>query len=466
MGKSNIKEIHIEKGDDYSLEEVPDQARRGWFSLANVTLGVATAMFFMQVTAQLSLSYGSINAILTSVYATLITGILAMGIAFFSAKTGLNANLMTRGAGYGVTGAAFTSIILAVNFIIYLSIEGSIMAHAIHSYIPSVPVWVFMIVVTIGIIPLNWYGISQLEKLQKYSLPIYVVLLGIGIVIAANMDIPYTENWLTFSPEGSAVGGVALLICIGTINGVVGSQTLLTSDYARFIKKDELKLGSFAVGFLPQLFAFFIMGLIGTWFGVRFAESNPGVYMVTVMGVWGALFTILTQIRINIVNLSSSSLALTNFFARLFNFRPGRIFWVVMTALIALTAMLLGIIENLEIILTFMGVFLFSWVASLYADLLVVKKALKLGPTEIEYRESHLPPWNPVGPISLIVASTVGALLAYGFAGPIFSAISAFIAGIISFSLHVMLAIFTKGKFYTLYAEKNVSIKSKSSKAQ
>src|SRR5699024_1749154 len=170
-------------------------------------------------------------------------GVLAMGIAFFSAKTGLNANLMTRGSGYGVTGAAFTSIILAVNFIIYLSVEGSIMAHAIHSYIPSVPIWVFMIVVSLGIIPLNWYGISQLEKLQKYSLPIYLVLLVIGISIAATMEVPYTDSWLAFSPVDTQVGGLALLACIGTINGVVGSQTLLTSDYARFVKKDQLKLG-------------------------------------------------------------------------------------------------------------------------------------------------------------------------------------------------------------------------------
>lgn len=446
--KKNLKDMHIDQGDDYSLEEVPAHARRSWFSLANVTLGVATAMFFMQVSGQLAAEYGSVNAIITGVYAAIATGLLSMGISFISAKTGLNANLMTRGAGYGITGAAFTSIILAVNFIIYLSVEGSIMAHSIHAYIPSVPVWVFMILVVIVLIPLNWYGISQLEKLQKYSLPVYLILLIIGFVIALNMDVPYTDNWMTFIPEGSAVGGIALLTCIGTINGVVGSQTLVTSDYARFVKKDELKLGAFAVGFLPQFFAFFIMGLLGTWFGVRFGESNPGVYMVTVMGVWGALFTILTQIRINIVNLSSSSLALTSFFARIFKFAPGRVFWVLVTAVIGLVSMIMGITDDLSAVLTPMGVFLFSWVASLYADIFVVKKLLKLGPSKIEYKEDRLPAWNPVGPIALVTASIIGSISVYGFFGPVLASISAYIAGVISFILHIILAIVTKGKFY------------------
>jgi len=108
--------------------------------------------------------------------------------------------------------------------------------------------------------------------------------------------------------------------------------------------------------------------------------------------------------------------------------------------------------------LTFMGVFLFSWVASLYADFLIVRKVLKLGTEKIEYRESHLPAWNPVGPIALVVASVIGSILAYGLAGPILAAVSAFVAGFISFVLHVILAVATKGKYYTKSEETSETI--------
>jgi purine-cytosine permease-like protein len=110
------------------------------------------------------------------------------------------------------------------------------------------------------------------------------------------------ENIWSFLPKGAQVGGTSLLTCMGIMNGLIGIMALLVSDYARFIKKEEFKLGVFMVGFIPQLVCFFIMGLIGIWFGVRLGEANPGIYFVQVIGVGGALFTILTQFRINICN--------------------------------------------------------------------------------------------------------------------------------------------------------------------
>src|SRR5699024_9224495 len=98
--------------------------------------------------------------------------------------------------------------------------------------------------------------------------------------------------------------------------------------------------------------------------------------------------------------------------------------------------------------LTPMGVFLFAWVGSLYADIYIVKKLLKIGPEKIEFREELLPAWNPVGPIALIVASVIGSALAYGVLGPVLQVTSAFSAGIISFVLHIILAIIKKVKYY------------------
>ncbi|MFK2826432.1 permease [Bacillus sp. B190/17] len=443
-----VKNKKDEQKEDYALSKVPFHWRMSWPSISNVTMGVVTAMFFMQVSGQMALAYGSINALLAGIYATVITGVLATIIAYFSAKSGLNANLMARGAGYGFVGSALTSVIYAANFIMFCGIEGAIMANAIHAYIPAIPVWVYMILVGVGVIPLNWYGMKQLDKFQKYSLPVYLILLITGIILALNLDLPYSSNWLAFMPVGGEVGGVALLTCVGMMNAVVGSQTLLTSDYARFIKHDQIKIGAFAVGFLPQLVAFFVMGLIGIWFGVRFGESNPGVYMVTVMGVLGAAYTILTQLRINVTNLYSGSLALSNFFARVFHFAPGRVFWVIITSIAAVLTMIFGIVDHLGAALTFQGVFNISWVASLLADLLIVKKVLKLGPAHIEHRRGFLRDWNPVGPIALVVAAIVGTCFAFGLAGPSLVGASAFVAGAIAFTLHILLAVLTKGKYY------------------
>ncbi|MHB1683554.1 MAG: purine-cytosine permease family protein [Bacilli bacterium] len=438
-----------ERKEDHALEPVPMEFRRRWPGIMNVALGVATAMVFMQMGSLMALTYGSMNAFLAEVYATIIAGVFGVAIAYGAARTGLNANLMARGAGYGSVGASLTSLIYALNFVMYFAIEGSIMAAAIHAYIPAIPSWFLMIVVGIGVIPLNWYGIRQLDRFQKWSIPVYVVLLVAGIVVSAMAVLPHSGDWLSFLPKGQHVGGVALLYSIGIINGLVGIMALLVSDYARFVKPNELKVGSFFVGFGPQLVAFFISGLIGIWFGVRYNEVNPGIYFVSSLGVWGALFAILTQLRINVTNLYSGSLSLSNFFEHVFHFTPGRVFWVVITAVAATTGMLLGALNYIGPLLTFQGVFLLVWVSSLVADVLVVKRVLKLGPANIEYRAEHLRKWNPVGVWSLIISSLIGSLMVFGVMGSFWQSIAAFAAAVIEFVLYIVLAVVTGGKYYT-----------------
>jgi purine-cytosine permease-like protein len=289
---------------------------------------------------------------------------------------------------------------------------------------------------------------KQLDQFQKYSLPIYVVLLVAAIVLASRM-VPAagSSGWLTFLPAGARVGGAGLLTCIGILNGIVGVQSLLTADYARFIRRNELGIGTLMVGLVPQLASYFLMGLVGCWFALRFRESNPGIYMVAVMGIWGAVYTVLSQTRINVINVYSGSLSLANFFARIFGFAPGRVFWVVGAAALALVTMLLNVLDVVGPVLTFQGVFMFAWAASMLADLVVVKTWLRIGTTTIEYRQDRLPAWNPVGSVALVAGSLVGGYLALAARTPALAATSAFVAGAISFTLHVVLAVITRGRF-------------------
>lgn len=216
-----------ERKEDYALEKVPAHYKMNWWSITNVTLGVATAMVFMQMGSMMALSFGSVNALLAEIYATVMAGILGIAIAYFAAKTGLNTNLMARGGGFGYIGASITSFIYAINFIMYCAIEGAIMASAVNEYLQVVPMWFLMVFFGLAVIPFNWFGVKQLEKLQKWSLPIFIVLLSAGIIAAANMPHKYTDNLWAFLPAGAEVGGIGLLSCIGIMNGLVGIMALL-----------------------------------------------------------------------------------------------------------------------------------------------------------------------------------------------------------------------------------------------
>ena len=205
-------------------------------------------------------------------------------------------------------------------------------------------------------------------------------------------------------------------------------------------------MGSVAIGFIPQIFCFGVMGGLGSWFGVRLGESNPGIYIVLFLDASGALFTMLTQIRINVTNIYSSSLLLAKFFENIFKFKPGRRFWVVVSGVSAIGLMLGGIVDHLDTAMTFQGVFLLAWAAILITDAMIMKKLLKIGPGYYEARQQYLYKWNPVGVVSLLTSSGLGTIAALGYMGPFLQSTAAFFAAILT----VILAIYTKGNYYLL----------------
>ncbi|AQU77960.1 permease [Planococcus faecalis] len=437
-----------ESTGDYTFDRVPREERKmGWLSITNITFGIATAIFYFQMGSVMALQFGAANAIISATYAILVAGILGTIIVYLSAKSGMNVNLLSRG-GFGYIGASLTSLIYASNFIMYCAFEGMILVTAVHAYFPAIPTWLLIVVFGTVVIPLNWFGINQLDKLQKWSLPLFAVFLIAAIVVAFNTTSQYDGSFWTYMPEGVQIGGTALLLCIGMQHGIMGLTALIASDYARFLKPQDLKIGSVAIGFIPQIFCFGVMGGLGIWFGVTLGESNPGIYIVVLLGLGGVLFTMLTQIRINITNIYSSSLSLSSFFENMFGFTPGRRFWVVVSGVTAMMLMLGGIVDYLDTAMTFQGVALMSWASILVTDALVVKKWLNIGPGYYESRQKNLYKWNPVGVVSLLVPTAIGTIAALGYMGTFLQSTAAFFALVLASILTVVLAVATKGRYY------------------
>lgn len=116
--------------------------------------------FYFQLGSVMALRFDSINAII-------VAGTLGTFIAYLSAKSGMNVNLLSRGGGFEYIGASLTSLIYASNFIMYCAFEGMILVYAVREFFPSLSTSILIIVFGTLVIPLNWFGIKQLDKLQK-----------------------------------------------------------------------------------------------------------------------------------------------------------------------------------------------------------------------------------------------------------------------------------------------------------
>ena len=201
MGSVNItdQQSNENMSDDYSLERVPRKHRNmSWLSITNIVFGIATAIFYFQMGSVMALQFGAINAMISAVYAIIVAGVLGTFITYLSAKSGLNANLLSRGGGFGYLGASLTSFIYATNFIMYCALEGLILVYAVNAYFPALPKWALIVFFGSIVIPLNWFGIKQLDKLQKWSLPIFGVFLIAAIVVSFTIPSQYDGSFWSY----------------------------------------------------------------------------------------------------------------------------------------------------------------------------------------------------------------------------------------------------------------------------
>jgi cytosine permease len=173
---------------------------------------------------------------------------------------------------------------------------------------------------------------------------------------------------------------------------------------------------------------------------------NPGFMCVYLMGFLGVIFAVITQIRINVMNLYSGSLALSNGFDVAAHLRPGRQWWMFLIWFFGVVFYAMNVINYLGTFLAIAGVLTNTWLLIILADYFICRHWLRLGRMEgIELREDEVRAWNPFGLVSLGVAVAIGAL---GIVGVYPTYDASFLAMIIGPLLHVALTAATKGRYY------------------
>ncbi len=433
-----------QRRDDFALQIVPDAYRQwSWISLFSVMLGVASAMFYLAWGGDLMQMYGARDLIIGMVITTVIIGSVGFLLTTIACKTGLDMDLITSGAGFGYKGAGFTSFIYAISFLIFFAIEGSIIATAIHTQFPIIPIWILYIAVGAIFIPLTWYGITALNYIMWFTLPIYLILLIWSIILTL-----HTHNqvhFFSYTPTHllNHAGGPALLQLLATTIPIFANATAAT-DVARFIPKRRILISTIAISYVLNGIVFLGATLLGAWFGLKLKQTNPGIYFPDLLGIWGVLFVILTQIRINVINTYSGSLALTTFFSRIFGFSPGRHWWIILMVLLSTILMFGGILTHLLQVLTFQAVFIIAWVMTVISYLLFNKKIFKISPENFPFQKGTIPNFNPIGISALVLALLIAVPMAFGLFGAYGKTLAPFVAAIISFMVVPIASFYTK----------------------
>jgi purine-cytosine permease-like protein len=435
------------KQDDYALRRVPGTWRWSAWEALWAHSGISTAMAYPITAALLSVAYGAPSMIVALIITLLYTGVGVYYTVKKSSQEGTSNDLMSRHT-FGFHGSAFQTVLYGLLGTIYFSIETHVMSASLSEAIPILPYWLSAAIVCIAFIPLTYYGMVFMAKLQGLTVWIYV--LGIILAIVglfggwaeqANSALA-GSSWWNVNPNHVEMSWISVLGAMGAFIGILGSiQILLVTDTARFIKVREKKKG----GILYTLIGVTVPTLLTPLFGIYLLAAtagtnpDPGVTFVWLLGPIGLFFVIITQIRCNVINVYFGTNALENFTSQLFKLNWKRTIFLIPFMVISYIILVSPFLNYFGTIMTMLSVFLFNYVSVLFGDWLLVRKKYNI-PQWSEFRRGYLPKYNKIGMYSMWIPTIVGVVMASGMFGIVPQVLAVPVTGIAAFIMPGIIA--------------------------
>lgn len=383
---------------------IPDAQRLGRGSLTMAWWGICSAMFYLVVAAALAMGFGTLNALIGLVLSVLSYGAINAVIARHAIASGLSVAQFSQVL-FGRTGAALATLIFSATAIYYGVFEGSVMAVALHHYLPGFGLHTaFLVVVVYSVSLIFGNAMRWLDKLNGWLLPFYLA----GLVAAVAMAIHqygYSSAWLSLAPKDGPVAN-GWWNCFTYFMGV-WVLMMYTWDYARFGKQEDSRYHArinFGMPFYSV--AFLLNGLVGIFLAATIpsegglSEVSVVLAIIQLMGLGGLLFVWISQTRINTGNFFLAATNLQAFCAYLGLAKVPYTVWALLTGVLVYLLMLFDVFSYILQALAYQSLFIVGWVAITLAHL--------LGSRSARYRIDALPAFRARGLLAWLASAAVG----------------------------------------------------------
>ncbi|MGU3432181.1 purine-cytosine permease family protein [Actinomycetes bacterium M1A6_2h] len=460
--------------EDYTLRFAPRSYRKwGTGVVATSALGGIAYLADFAIGANIGISYGTGNALWGILVFAVVIFLTGLPLAYYAARYNIDLDLITRGSGFGYYGSVVTNVIFATFTFIFFALEGSIMAQGLELGL-NIPLPIGYAVSTLMVIPLVIYGMKALAKLQVWTTPLWLILMVLPFVY---LVVSNPDSVGAFFAYGGADGAAGKGVNLGSVMLAAGvclsliAQIAEQIDYLRFMppKTPENKRrwwtavllagpGWVIFGALKQVVGLFLaVYLIANVVDGSTIANEPVHQFLEIyenfMPGWLAMtlaviLVVISQIKINVTNAYSGSLAWTNSYTRVTKTYPGRMVFVLFNLAIALILMEANMFSFLNNILGFYANCGIAWIAVVASDIVFNKYILKLSPKVPEFRRGMLYNVNPVGFGSMAASAILSILVFFGAFGSAIKPYSPIVALVLAIVLPPILAVATKGKYY------------------
>ncbi len=424
------------KMEDHALEPVPEGERQNWLRLSWNTAGIVTTLVQLFLGALVALVAGLKIAILAGLFVVIVGFLMGWGVGHIGYKKGCSSTLISRTCGLGVRGSVLASAIFGFMIIGFLAIENALLYKGFLFFLEIQDTLTSKIVIyglmTVAWVLLTAFGFELVAKVSSVTLIAFLLVLlwmVIDVVTSSGQSFMQTLTFGTQLPaEAIAAMGISsdgdkFVFGINVLIGSAGALALVDGDFGRYARRSvdigvAALIGNISMSLvmltIGGIVMFAGMGAIVDYFvsvrgldvgaahqlALQSPDSIASAFIIF-GGVIGALLMVLAQSKAQVLNTYSGSLALTNLFDVAFNWRPGRIVFVVLANVIGLVMLYGEILALVNSWITILGVITTALAMLMITDYFIVRP--KFDRSNVANNAAESVNWS--GVISIVAAT-------------------------------------------------------------
>ncbi len=241
--------------DDYSLEAVPTEARKGFWSMFVVMMGFTFFSASMSVGAKLGNGLDLSGFVWAVVIGGIILGAYTGGLAYIGCDTGLTLDLLAQHS-FGLAGSKLASVLIAFTQIGWFGVGVAMFA------IPAAELLGVSSIVLVAAAGLcmtasAYFGIKALTIVSAVSVPL-IAALGIY-----SMSLSAAEGGGLTAIFAKSSGSLSVLAGTGLVIGSFVSGGTATPNFVRFAKNNTVAVSTTVIAFFLGNSLMFAFGAVG-----------------------------------------------------------------------------------------------------------------------------------------------------------------------------------------------------------
>lgn len=395
-------------GDDYALSRVPQDAKRPMWEILVIRIGSLACVSQLMLGAALGYGMTFWGALGATLMGSVLLQVVSWAIGSAAAKEGMSTSLLSRWAGFGKSGSSIIGGVIALSLVGWFGVQNSVFAEGLHAVtgLFNFPVWAA--ITGLGITVLVVFGIKAISKVANVFVPLFIVAVLYAAVV---MLSGHSVGELTSTPPPGPVLTFAAATTMVAGGFMIGAVT--TPDYSRYLTNNKQVFWMTLIGtFVGELG----MNLIAVLLAHATGTDNIVDIMLALTGWLGASIVIFSTVKLNDINLYSSSLGLSTMINALLNVKISRTVLTWILGGIGTVLSMIGIIGYFTNFLIILGVAIPPVAGIIVVDYYVLRRdraALDESRARGEL-PAQVDKWNPVALASWVAAFLIGQFVTIG----------------------------------------------------